>query len=233
PHRLRGDGGSAQRLGDPLELRGREDVEAAFLALRDHQSSRKFLAVLGRQEQPPLLVQAWRMSAKKHRHSPPAPRMAAAAASRPTPIPLRTTVPHIPPPSTRTASLDAPQAHERAVQKSGAEWENAAVDGPTTVNPRRESHVNRPGRTVSTQGLSVRPVPSWRRADSRGGRQGQEGSRGGEKRGAPIPGATPAIPSTTWCAPPTASPPPSSPSSKGRLRPSGSRSRSCSPRGTC
>src|SRR5262249_46319031 len=161
PHRLRGDGGGAQRLGDPLELRGREDVEAAFLALRDHPTSRKFLAVLGRQEQPPLLVQAWRMSAKEHRHSPPAPRMAAAAASRPTPIPLRTTVPHIPPPSTRTASLDAPQAHERAVQKSGAEWENAAVDGPTTVNPRRESHVNRPGRTVSTQGLSVRPAPAW------------------------------------------------------------------------
>ena len=85
------------------------------------------------------------------------------------------------------------------------------VAAPGQVNPDRESHVNRPGRTVSTQSLSVRPVTLvTERTPGQAGDGGDEGSRGEEDEWSPIPGATPAARSMTWCGPPTGSLPRSS-----------------------
>src|SRR5207247_9450193 len=110
----------------------REDVEAALLALGDHQPSRKFLAVLGRQEQPSLLVQARRMSAKEHQHSPPAP---GSARPRPPVRPLLPTAhhrtPHFPTVNEKS-SPRPPLAHEKA---SSGRWSGVGDRRPAA--PRR------------------------------------------------------------------------------------------------
>lgn len=77
PHRLGGDRRGAQCLGDPLELPVREDVQAALLPLRDHDSPGEFVTVLRRQEEAPFLVQPGRVSTEEHpvlTSNPPAGR---------------------------------------------------------------------------------------------------------------------------------------------------------------
>src|SRR4051812_43844678 len=69
----------AQPLGEAGELRHREDIETTLLALGDHQALRELVAELGRQEQPALVVQTWRVGAEEH--APP-PHVAPAASAR-------------------------------------------------------------------------------------------------------------------------------------------------------
>src|SRR5690606_10817720 len=70
-HRLGGDRGGPESLGNALELLYRKDVEASLLAFGDHKTLRQLLTVLSRQEQPSLVVQTRVMGAEEHRRHLP------------------------------------------------------------------------------------------------------------------------------------------------------------------
>ena len=55
------------------ELGRREDVETAFLPLRDHDTTRQLVAELRRKDQPALVVETRSVGAQKHRTHPLAP----------------------------------------------------------------------------------------------------------------------------------------------------------------
>ena len=67
-HLARGAGGGLHQGGDPVELGGGEDVEAALLAGRDDQAAGERGAEARREEQPPLVVEPGRVGAQELVH---------------------------------------------------------------------------------------------------------------------------------------------------------------------
>src|SRR5829696_7066738 len=66
PNRLLRHRSLGHRVGDPAELGHREHVEASLLPLGDHDALRQLVPELGRQEQPALVVEPWRVGAEEH-----------------------------------------------------------------------------------------------------------------------------------------------------------------------
>src|SRR3954452_5616383 len=60
----------AESLGQPGELGGRKDIKASLLPLCHHESFRQLVPELGRQEQPALVIETWRVGAEEHAPPP-------------------------------------------------------------------------------------------------------------------------------------------------------------------
>ena len=108
-----GDRRGAQQVGDPAELGHREDEQAAFLTLGDHQSPLQIAAELRGQCQPALVVQARGVRAEKHRAPP---QLAVTATSQ---------LPHCDPPY--------PTLHHRQSQNAGRSARVRGRTGPQQI----------------------------------------------------------------------------------------------------
>src|SRR5690606_21546942 len=158
PYRLLGDRRGTQSLGNPLELRHGEDVQAALLALRDHQSPRQLLAVLRRQEQPSLVVEARGMGAEEHRPHLPCRMRRYCSPRRPTLL-------HSSPPSTLKTRLTSRNA-ERNPRSEGV-GRSGARRGPARAPPSAPGP--RPGRARTSGGAARGPGSAGRGVRGGGG----------------------------------------------------------------
>src|SRR6266487_1044021 len=142
-NRLGGDRRRAQRLGDPGELGLRKDVQAPFLSLGQHKALRQLVAVLRREEQAALLVQARRMGAEKHLASPPCPTAPRSGA-------------HSPPTAHHCTPLSSTVNHKTAVisplrqQSPRSAWWSEVGFQPSP---------GRPARRARPQAARSRPPP--------------------------------------------------------------------------
>src|SRR3954453_23815458 len=65
-----------ESFGQSGELGGGKDIEASLLPLCHHESLRQLVPELGRQEQPALVVETWRVGAEEHAPPPTSARRA-------------------------------------------------------------------------------------------------------------------------------------------------------------
>src|SRR6201996_5117765 len=126
--------------GDPGELGERPHVQAAFLAFRDHHPLRELVPVLGRQDQPPLLIQPGSVRAEEHRTHLPGLR--AALPNRPTALHC---TPHSPTVNAETAVFRGSRPTKGQLRASGAKWGGNGGPGRPMAQERKWAAVSSPG----------------------------------------------------------------------------------------